>query len=253
MNSPVDFTSATNFAPLCCAEMSRASITPTLSAKISSPSLSTTPQRSPSPSKPSATSAFTRSTSSRMACSIFMSSVLGLYFGKVWSSSQSSGTTSQPTASSTCGANAPAVPLPQAQTTLRLALELGTVGEVGDVAGGEILDKRIRAAATHVEAGFEHDFLEPGHLIRAEGERAIGPHLHAGPAVVVVRRRHHGHAGHVEVELGEIGHGRDRKADVVDLAARRQQAGYQRGLHRRRIATKIVAGDDLGLARRVRG
>ena len=54
MNRPVDFTSATNSASLCCAEMSRASMTPTLSAKISSPSLSTTPQRSPSPSKPSA-------------------------------------------------------------------------------------------------------------------------------------------------------------------------------------------------------
>ncbi len=78
MNSPVDFTSATKVAPLCFAEMSRASITPTLSAKISSPSLSTTPQRSPSPSKPSATSALVRNTSSRMACSIFMSSVFGL-------------------------------------------------------------------------------------------------------------------------------------------------------------------------------
>ena len=125
MNKPVDFTSATKVAPLCCAEMSRASITPTLSAKISSPSLSTTPQRSPSPSKPSATSAFTRNTSSRMACSIFMSSVFGLYLGKVWSSSQSSGTTSQPIAESTRGANAPAVPLPQAQTTLRRRLSFG--------------------------------------------------------------------------------------------------------------------------------
>ena len=37
--------------------MSRASITPTLSAKIASPSLSTTPQRSPSPSKASPRSA----------------------------------------------------------------------------------------------------------------------------------------------------------------------------------------------------
>ena len=60
-----------------------------------------------------------------MACSIFMSSVLGLYFGNVWSSSQSSRTTSQPIASSTCGANAPAVPLPQAQTTLSLRLSFG--------------------------------------------------------------------------------------------------------------------------------
>ena len=63
--------------------MSRASMTPTLSAKISSPLSSTTPQRSPSPSKPRPTSAFVRNTSSRMACSIFMSSVFGLYFGNV--------------------------------------------------------------------------------------------------------------------------------------------------------------------------
>ena len=78
MNRPVDFTSATNTALACCAERSRASITPTLSAKISWPSLSTTPQRSPSPSKPKPTSALCASTASLMACSIFMSSGLGL-------------------------------------------------------------------------------------------------------------------------------------------------------------------------------
>ena len=44
----------------CRAERSRASMTPTLSAKISWPSLSTTPQRSPSPSKPKPTSALLR-------------------------------------------------------------------------------------------------------------------------------------------------------------------------------------------------
>src|SRR5215510_16487583 len=50
MNRTVDLTSATKVAPACSVDMSRASITPTLSAKISSPSSSTTPQRSPSPS-----------------------------------------------------------------------------------------------------------------------------------------------------------------------------------------------------------
>ena len=48
---------AANCASLWIADMSRASMTPTLSAKISSPVLSTTPQRSPSPSKPKPTSA----------------------------------------------------------------------------------------------------------------------------------------------------------------------------------------------------
>ena len=56
----------------------------------------------------------------RIACSISMSSGFGLYLGKLWSSSVSSGMTSQPIASITCGANAPAVPLPQATTTFSL-------------------------------------------------------------------------------------------------------------------------------------
>ena len=54
-----------------------------------------------------------------------MSSGFGLYFGNVWSSSQSSGITSQPIASSTRGENAPAVPLPQAHTTFILRLSFG--------------------------------------------------------------------------------------------------------------------------------
>ena len=54
-----------------------------------------------------------------------MSSGFGLYFGNVWSSSVSSGITSQPIASITCGANAPAVPLPQATTTFSLRLSFG--------------------------------------------------------------------------------------------------------------------------------
>ena len=61
-----------------------------------------------------------------------------------------------------------------------------------------------------------------------------------------MRCRDHRDAGHVEFELGEIGHRRDDKADVVNLAARRHQAGDERHLHRRRIAAKIVPGDDFG-------
>src|SRR5262245_20419638 len=70
---------------------------------------------------------------------------------------------------------------------LQAALELRPIGEVGDVAGRKILHEGIGAAAAHVEAGVEHDFLQPAHLVGAEGERAARPHLHAGPAVVVVR------------------------------------------------------------------
>ena len=44
---------------------------------------------------------------------------------------------------------------------LEPALELRPAGEIGDVAGREILDELVRAAAAHVEAGIEHDVLEP--------------------------------------------------------------------------------------------
>ncbi len=93
----------------------------------------------------------------------------------------------------------------------------------------------------------EHDVLEPRHLVGAEGERAVRAHLHAGPAIVVVRGGDHRDARHVEVELREIGHRRQCQADVVDLAARGDQAVDQRHLDRRRIGAEIVAGDDLRL------
>jgi hypothetical protein len=121
------------------------------------------------------------------------------------------------------------VPLPQAHHDLQLALELRPLGQVGDVARRKILDETVGAAAPAVlEVGVEHDLLQPRHLVGAEGERPVGAHLHAGPAVVVVRGRHHRDAGHVEIELREIGHRRHRKPDVVHLAARRHQAGDQR-------------------------
>jgi hypothetical protein len=59
-----------------------------------------------------------------------------------------------------------------------------------------------------------------------------------------MRRSDHRDAGHVEIELREIGHRRHRKADVVHLAARRHQAGDQRVFDRGRIAAKVVPGDD---------
>jgi hypothetical protein len=64
--------------------------------------------------------------------------------------------------------------------------ELRTLGEVGDVACGKILHEDIRAASPQVEPGVEDDLLQPRHLFRPEGERAVGAHLHAGPAIVVV-------------------------------------------------------------------
>src|SRR5262249_10104413 len=74
---------------------------------------------------------------------------------------------------------------------LEAALELRALGEIGDVTGREVLDEGVRAAAAWLEARLEHDRLEPAHLVRAEGERASGAHLHAGPAVVIVGGGHH--------------------------------------------------------------
>jgi len=52
------------------------------------------------------------------------SSGFGLYFGKDQSNSQSNSTTSQPMLFNISGANIPAVPLPQATTTLIFLLIL---------------------------------------------------------------------------------------------------------------------------------
>src|SRR6266496_1928141 len=91
--------------------------------------------------------------------------------------------------------------------------------EVVDVTRGKIADEMIGAAAPKLEARVDHDVLETTDLVRPEGARPIGSHLHPGPAVVIVRGGHHGDARHVEIELGEIRHRGERQADVVDLAA----------------------------------
>ena len=130
---------------------------------------------------------------------------------------------------------------------LQLALDFRPFGQIGDIAFGEILHELVRAAAAEIELRLQHDLLQPLHLVRPEGQGPVGAHLHPGPAIVVVRGGDHGDAGHVQIELGEIGHRRHRQPDVVHLAARRHQPGDQRQFHRGRIAAEIVAGDDLRL------
>ena len=89
-----------------------------LSENISFPSLSITPHRSPSPSKPKPISALLSLTAFDIACNISRSSGFGLYFGKLQSNLQSNSTTSQPIPLKMSGANIPAVPFPQATTAL---------------------------------------------------------------------------------------------------------------------------------------
>ena len=128
-----------------------------------------------------------------------------------------------------------------------LALEGRPVGEVGDVAFGEIVDEAIAAAVCVTKTPLKHDVAQSAHLVRAKGDGALRAHLYAGPAVVVVRGGHHGHCWHVEIKLREIGHRRHRKANVMHLDASRHKAGDERIFNRGRIGAIIVARRQLRL------
>ena len=73
------------------------------------------------------------------------------------------GSTSQPSASRICGAKAPAVPLPQAATTLSLRVIAGRVGQIGDVALRENRrrNRRSRRPRSSIGAG-QDDLLQRG-------------------------------------------------------------------------------------------
>ena len=82
------------------------------------------------------------------------------------------------------------------------------------------------------------------HVVGREGERTLDAHLDPGPAIVVVARGDHGDAFDVELELREIGHGREREADIVHLGAAGEQAGDQRGFDGGRVGAIVVADHD---------
>ena len=88
---------------------------------------------------------------------------------------------------------------------LQLAFERLAVREIGDVALGHVRVEMIGAAFMQREAAFENQIAERAHILRPEGERARHAHLDAGPAIVVVARRHHRDAFHLKRELSEIG------------------------------------------------
>ena len=101
----------------------------------------------------------------------------------------------------------------------QLALDLCFFGQVCDIARRKILDETILTRGLQLECRIEHDLFQPVHLVGTEGQWTIGTHLHAGPAIVIVRGRDNGDARHVEIELREIGHRRDAEPDVVHLAS----------------------------------
>ena len=72
-------------------------------------------------------------------------------------------------------------------------------------------------------------------LVRPEGQRPLRAHLHAGPAILIVAGGDHRHGRAVQRELREIGHRRQRQADVMHFAAGPHQADGQRLLDRERI------------------
>ena len=131
---------------------------------------------------------------------------------------------------STFGANAPAVPLPQAGDHLEPALQFRAIHQIGHVPLGKARDVLVRAPVTLFEMPAQDDLLQTAHLVGTEGERAGGAHLHTGPAVLVVRGGDHCDAGQVKSELGEVGHRRDCETDVVHADAGRHEPGYERHL-----------------------
>ena len=120
------------------------------------------------------------------------------------------------------------------------ARQFVTLGHGIEIELAEIGDVDVEAAAARLACAAEHDLLQPRHFIGTEGERALRAHLHAGPAILIVARRDHGHRRTIESELREIGDGRQRKADVMHLAAGIHQAKDQRLLDRERVGPEIV-------------
>ena len=130
---------------------------------------------------------------------------------------------------------------------LELARDARALDEILDIAGAEAIDIMIGAALGIGEMTAQHDVAQAPHLVRPEGDGALGAHLHAGPAVVVVGGGDHGDRRHVQIELGEIGHGGEGEADVMDLHPRRHEAGNEGVFDGGGIAPVVVAGDKLGL------
>jgi hypothetical protein len=82
------------------------------------------------------------------------------------------------------------------------------------------------------DAAIKHTPFQGAHVVRREGKRPLDTHLDAGPAIVVVARGDHGDAFDAKLELREIGHRRQRQADVVNLGATGDQAVDECGLDR---------------------
>ena len=117
-------------------------------------------------------------------------------------------------------------------------------GQVVEISFTHAIDEFISATGCGGAFATEHDVAQFGHFVRAVGEGALEPHFHAGPAVGVVAGGDHGDGRHIEMELGEIGHGAERRADILDPDTGLHQAEDQGVFDRQRIVAVIVADSD---------
>ena len=123
-------------------------------------------------------------------------------------------------------------------------------GDLCQIAVGKALDRNPAPARALDPSALERQGLEPRHFLRAEGEGRMRAHLDPGPAVLVVAGRDHGDARHAQGLAGEIGHGGQAEADVVNLGPAGDQTPDQGRLHVFRIAAIVMAGDEARRKRR---
>src|SRR4029079_4757312 len=127
------------------------------------------------------------------------------------------------------------------------ALEKSALGKIADIGTGKILDEAICAAPACLVTAGQNDVAQSRHFIRAESDWTFGAHLHARPAIVVVRRRYHGNRRDIERELGKISHGRHYEAEIVHGATRGHQALGECDLDSHGIGAEIVTRHDMWL------
>ena len=115
-----------------------------------------------------------------------------------------------------------------------------------EITRAHVFGTGIAAAGARFGEAAEHDRFQPRHLIRPEGQRFRGAHLHPGPAIFVVAGGDHGNARTIERELRVISHRRGGKADIHHLTSRLHQPDGQRLFDGKRIGAVIVPGGDAG-------
>ena len=103
------------------------------------------------------------------------------------------------------------------------------------------VDEFIRPAWLGLAPAFQNDIAQLCHFIRAMGQRAIKPHFHTRPAVGIVACRDHRHRRHIEIKLGKIRHGRERRADILDPNTGLHQPDDQGVFNGQRVIAVIIA------------